>query len=212
MNSGKKQNKADGEVMYYDVAAGVSRKGKAKSLASKYSTKETVNLCIRERKGLSYELFFLILAGILLFLVLIEFLGVYRPYLNLEAAEKELANQKAEVQEIKDSIKDMDQVREDYRKYNYENFPRERIDREEVFNLIEDTVFDRGLITNFTLAENTLTLQISGTSLEDLLVIPAEIEENELVESYDMPNTQVKYDEETGKASFSITIHFKDAE
>ncbi len=211
MSSGNKKKTADGDVTYYDVAAGVSRKGKARKLASKYSSKDTVNLCIRERKGLSAELFFLILAGILIVLLLLEFFGVYRPYLNLETAEKDLAQQQAEVQRIKDEIKDMDEVREEYRKYNYEHFPRERVDRLDVLDLVETVFFDRGIITSFHLSKNTLTLQLTDVLLEDSYLIPAELEASEIVLGYDMPRSEVKYDEATGKVAFGITITFKDA-
>ena len=208
MSSGNKKKTADGDVTYYDVAAGVSRKGKAHKLASKYSSKDTVNLCIRERKGLSAELFFLILAGILIVLLLLEFFGVYRPYLNLETAEKDLAQQQAEVQRIKDEIKDMDEVREEYRKHNYENFPRERVNREDVFKLIEETVFPYGKITNFTLSENKLTLDITDISEFDITRIPLDIEASEIVEHCDQPITSSDAD---GKTTYTLNITFKDA-
>lgn len=204
-------NKPNGEVVYYDVAAGVSRTAKAQTLSKRYSTKETVNLCIRERKGLSYELFFLILAGILLVLLLLEFFCVYRPYLHMEETEKSLAEKEAQTQRLKDSMKDYDTVEEDYNKYNYKNFPRARVGRDDVFALVESVVFDRGIITSFRLTENSLTLQISDVSLENLTLIPAEFEASKLVSDCDMSKFEVKYDAATGKASFGIEVNFKPA-
>lgn len=209
-------NKPNGEVVYYDVAAGVSRTAKAQTLSKRYSTKETVNLCIRERKGLSYELFFLILAGILLVLLLLEFFCVYRPYLHMEETEKSLAEKEAQVQRLKDSMKDSDTVKENYRKYNYEKFPRELVDREDVFQLIEEVVFPRGIITSFRLNGNELTMQISGVSIEidedgnDREYILNAIRASKIVEAYNSPDREVRYDD-VGRASFRMDITFKNA-
>ncbi len=202
------KNQTDGEVLYYDVAAGATRKGNARSLASKYSTKDTVNLCIRERKGISYELFFLIFAAILLVLLLIEFFGVYRPYLDMEAREAELTRIEASTQDLYDQMSDRTQVRDLYRQHNYENFPRERVDREDVFDLIERLVFDKAIITSFTLRENVLTLGLHGPVRSDLEKIANSIMDDELVLSCGRSNwTQSESGFDT-----TLTITFKDAE
>lgn len=221
----EKRQKADGEVEYYDVSEGVNRKGKARALSSKYSEKNTVNLCIRERKGISAELFFLILAGILLVLLLLEFFGAYQPYLRLEAAEQQLADEQAAVQAMQDSMKDYKTVQDSYREHNYEHFPRERVDREDVFQLIEEVIFDKGVITSFNLNGNTLTLSLSGVSIveptgpekegmNDRRYILTNIEKSPIVSDYDSPQYTAEYDsagQDTGRVSFTITIVFKDA-
>lgn len=209
MSSGNKKKTADGEVTYYDVAAGVSRKGKAHKLASKYSSKDTVNLCIRERKGLSAELFFLILAGILIVLLLLEFFGVYRPYLNLETAEQQLADQRAEIELLEDSMSDYQEIQQKYNQFNYENFPRERVGSDEMFDLIKETVFSRALITSFRFNGNAnrLTLDIEGNNPDDLTVIVSSIRaKTDLVQQCNYGNWKMG----TGFKT-TLTIDFKPA-
>lgn len=209
MGSENKKKNTDGTVLYYDVAAGVSREGDAQKLASKYATKDTVNLCIRERKGISTELFFLILAAILVVLLLLEFFFAYRPYLNLEEKEKQRDAEQAAVDRLIDEMKDIDSVREEYRKYNYENFPRERVDREDVFALIEETVFPYAMITHFTFRDNVLTLALHGNDRADISLISDSIlDHGDLVES--CRRTAWTIDGE-GEWVSTFTVTFKDA-
>lgn len=206
----KKVKDADAQITYYDVADHKTRTAKASAI-SKYSTKDTVNLCIRERKGISYELFFLLVALFFTLLAIIEFFGVYRPYYNIEQAEKQLADDKAYLEQLQDDMSDFNSVRDQYRQYNYENFPRDTVNRDDVFDLIERVVFDRGRIISYSISDNRLDLTISDVSPEDFVSIPLDIGKDKIVESYDTPSAEVKQDNETGKATFRIIIYFKNA-
>lgn len=206
MGSDKKK-KPNEEVTYYDVAAGTTRTGKPKALASKSSTKDTVNLCIHERKGLSIEMFFLILAAILLVLLVIEYFCAYRPYVKLEAAENEYVQGQKELDDLRNSMSDEPTVREEYRKRNYEKFPRELVDREDVFDVVESLVFDRALITSYTLRENVLTLGLRG-SRDDLTAISADFMGEDLVDTC----TRSTWTTENGQFETTLTITFAKVE
>lgn len=205
----KKGKEPNVEVTYYDVANRTTRTEKAAAMSSKYSTKETVNLCMKERKGISFELFFLIFALIFIVLIIIEFFGVYRPYLELEQKEKQLAEEQTKLQQLVDSMQDYDEVRENYRKYNYENFPKDIVNRLDILAFLEKTVFDRGKITSVRIGgtSNTVVLEISEVSRDNLKAMLEDIRTSEDVFNRYSSRTDL---EDGEIATITITIVFKD--
>lgn len=197
------------EVVYYDVANQKTYSGSSASIARQYTTKETVNLCMHEKKGMSLAVFFLLLAALFLVLILLEFFGVYRPYLALERKEAKLAEDRATLSQLYSGMSDRKQVQEDYRKYNYENFPASRVDREEVLDLLEEAVFDKGKITSFNITENSLVITVSEVMREDVDLIQKQIRESELVS---LVVATITSGQEEELASVSLTVLFKDAD
>ncbi len=202
-----KYKEQDVKVTFYDVANRKNESGRAASLASKYSTKETVNLCVKERKGMSPERFFLILAVILVFVLIIEFFGIYRPYLALEQAEKQLADAEARRDAIYDSMSDREEVRAEYRKYNYENFPSNIVDRADVLKLLEDEVFPRGKVQNATITQNVLTLTVVEVPKGEGAAMQEAIRKNKIVETVSASRTS----DDAGLETVSMTVVFKNA-
>ncbi len=171
------------------------------------SRKEVVNLCKRERKGLSLGAFFLILALILAVVILVEFLGIYRPYKELEAREAQLDDARATLAQLQKGMSDIDEVRAEYRKYNYEHFPRELAEREDILDLMETAVFARGKITRFVLVENKLVLTVKGVNGADVDVLQRDLRENKLVQSVVVTAAE----KEDGAVTLGLDIVFKDA-
>ena len=207
----KKEQGADVKVTYYDVAAHTTRTESASAIANKYSTKETVNLCIRERKGISYEMFFLLLAIFFSLLLIFEYFCVYRPYYEVEQLEKQLAARQAEVERIYGSMSDRQEKLEEYRKYNYENFPREIVSRDDILELLERTVFKKGKVSNVSISRNTLTMTVSEVLWGDIDGIQMSIREDVMVDNVFVSRTNLQSDGGVETATINITIFFKDA-
>ncbi len=203
----KKQDGEEARVTFYDVSSRSSG-GSAPEMISEGDSKETVNLCKRDRGGLSPAKICLIVALVLLVLIVIEFFGVWLPYRALEKKEAELADYQAQLSALNDGMKDMDTVQEEYRKYNYENFPSEIVDREEVLRLLEEKVFPRGKITGFNISGNTLNITVSDILIEDIVPLQTEIRESGIVERVSLGTTSGTAE---GRASLGLTIVFKDA-
>lgn len=174
------------------------------SYTSENVSNETVNLCRRESGGLSVSRICIIVAVVLALLLIVEFFGIYRPYRALEEKEAELAQLQTQAGNLFGSTLDMEAVREEYRKYNYENFPAEIVDREEVLKLLEDTVFERGKITHFSISGNSLEITVSDIASSEIEEMMDEIEGSALV---DRLNRRTVAD----GATVVLTILFKDA-
>lgn len=208
----KKSKEADVKIVYYDVANQTTRSGSAAAVSSKYPTKDTVNLCMKERKGISYEIFFLLFIVIFAVLIIVEFFGVYRPYLEVERKEAQLAEQQAQLEQIYSEMQDREQVRNDYRQYNYENFPRQIVDREEVLALLERSVFPKGKITSVSVSGNNLILAVAGVSRADVDKMQAEIREDKIVQSILVSRTDFNSNDAGEEvATVNMSILFKDA-
>ena len=202
----KKVKEADVKVVEYDVASH-SAQGAA-PVPPKYSSKETVNLCMKERKSISYETFFIILIIFFAVLLVIEYFGAYLPYREIEQKEKQLAANETELSQLQNSMSDRDQVRADYRQYNYENFPRNIVDRAEILALLERTVFERGKITSVNISSNnTVVLNVADVSRDDLEAMQKEIREDDLVFNVFVSRTNLEDGESAG---VTMTIVFND--
>ena len=201
-----KVKEADVKVVEYDVASH-SAQGAA-PVPPKYSSKETVNLCMKERKSISYETFFIILIIFFAVLLVIEYFGAYLPYREIEQKEKQLAANETELSQLQNSMSDRDQIRADYRQYNYENFPRNIVDRAEILALLERTVFERGKITSVNISSNnTVVLNVADVSRDDLEAMQKEIREDDLVFNVFVSRTNLEDGESAG---VTMTIVFND--
>lgn len=199
------QPEPEAQVTFYDGGKR-AEEGETVVADPSFFAHETVNLCKREKRWMTYERFFLIIALVFLLMALIEFLAVYRPYSALEDKEAQLAADQATLSELYGGMLDRNEVRENYRKYNYENFPAEIVDREKVLDLLERTVFLRGKISGVTLSGNTLVLSITGVERSEIEAMQIEIRESDIVESVVISRTDL---DET--AAVGMTIVFKDA-
>lgn len=203
----KKHEEQEVKVTFYDVAAGRTGKERVSTLESKYSTKETVNLCMKDRKDITFELFFLLLALILVILLIVEFFGIYRPYLSIEKAEAQLAADQAKLEQLQDSMRDYNDVHEQYRKYNYENFDRSIVDREDILDMLEDKVFSMGIIQSISISRNTLTMTLTGVNRNEIDAMQAGVREDPIV--FNVFAQSTGYDE--GIVTVNMSIIFKDA-
>lgn len=154
----EKNGKRNGDIVVYDVAADKTETQKARYI-SKFTQKDTLNLCMKV-KSITLEMFFLLLAIILVVVMLVEYFGVYRPYLAVEQAEASLTEMENQKNSLDNKLKDYSDVQSQYREYNYENYDITIASRPDVFALLEKVVFPEGKITSLTLNGNTLNINM----------------------------------------------------
>lgn len=208
----KKQKPDENSVILYDVAANASRRERASAVKHKYSTKTTLNLCMREKPAVSVELFFLLLAIILIFLLLIEFFGIYRPYYQVEQLEKTLDADRSAIAELQRKLDDYDEKREEYNKYNYEDYDATLADRLDVLDMLERVVTPyRAKIRSLSFdGRNTLSMSLTDIDLQNVSKLSADLlMEKDLVA--EAVFTMTNYvDEGTGEkvpaANFVLTL------
>lgn len=202
----KKHDSADINVTYYDVSGGGS--GRTAVTLAKGARKDTINLCKRERNGISLEKACILFAIIIAVVLLVEFFGIFRPYRQLEAKQAQLEADRAALAGITSGMTDIDSVRAEYRKYNYENFPRELVGRDQIFELLDAAVFTRGKITKFELSRNQLTLDVSQVNYDEVDAMQNQLSQDKLVA---LVNATAISGAEGGKATVRLVITFKDA-
>ncbi len=203
---------AENTVVLYDVAANATKREKAAVVNNKYTRKDTLNLCMREKSVITLELFFLLFAVILAFLVLVEYVGIYRPYRAVEQAEAALAANRAELQAVLDKMSDYDEKQKMYNEYNFENYDVTIVDRNTILDFVDRTVFAAGgKLKSFRLVRNELTMSVIGLELNDVSNLYADmILEDELVSAVTVSTTGYE-NTDGGVPTANITVRFKDA-
>lgn len=196
---------SDVRIVFYD---GVNRTESGKQLSAaaiNKSAMNTVNLCKRERKGISVATFCLVFAIILVVLIAIEYFAAYLPYRQMELKERELADKQAQLSGLYGAMSDREAVQQEYREYNYANFPYYLVDRLDVLAFVKERIFPYGKIDGVSVAENTISLTIRG--------IVGEAAANELLDGIrndsrveDLPMSNTTLDRGSSGQDLMITV------
>ena len=191
----------DAEIRFFDAA-------EPHAASAGHVSKETVNLCKKDRKDISPGAFCLLLTVFLAVLILIEFFFAYLPYRDLEVLESSLGEAQQQYEQLQSSMSDYDAVRDDYRKYTYEKYDKTIVDREDILDLLEVAVFPMGKVLTLNISNNTITLSLSGVLNTDIDVMQKGLREHALVQNVIISRTSLVGDE----ATVAMTIILKDAE
>lgn len=181
-------------------------KKKAGIRPAKTFKKDTLNLCVREKNGLSARGLALFFALLFIVLAAAGFLGAYLPYTALREKERRLEAENAAVQELKDYVSDgeLADVREEYRRYVMENFP-ETADLDAAFGLLGDAVFGKGKVERASLSGNVLSLTVTGVAAADVETLLSDVCGSGAAESVAVTGTELGA---TG-TTLSLVIYLK---
>ena len=152
---------------------------KAKSVP----TKTTLNLVIKEKSEfrpgrlVPAVLIVLIAAGIFCkFAVLNRFAA-------LDADEKQLAEEQQQLNNLILGYKDYDEVEAEYNRYTYKDFDRTIPDHQDVLNVIEKHVFPVSGTRQMAITGKSVSLTLTGMTLEEISSLIAKLEAEPLVDS-----------------------------
>ena len=203
-------NGAESQITFYD---GINRAENGKKLSAakiKRSTMQTVNLCKREKKGMSFAMFCLLLFIILAILILVEFFAAYRPYKQMEAKQQELSEKQDRLDSLYGAMTDRKEVQDEYREYHYDDFPDELRNRKDILTLFETKIFPYGTVSSLSVtAANSTSITITDIDRNYVETFKTSLREDELVESVSFATVKML---DNGKAQFSFVIRFKPAE
>lgn len=202
----RKDTDAEVEVTFYDAAT-AARPVSSSDVAKKYSAKETVNLFMKDRKDISFELFFLLLAIILILLLAVEYFFAYMPYRRLEQAEADLRADQTRLERLDVPDDEFERVENDYLKYNYEHFDKTIADREDVLDMLGETAFKYGKATSVDITGNTVRLNLSGVPSDKVETLQTEMREHKRVNDVFVTNVKM----ENSLADVSLTVLLNDA-
>lgn len=185
--------------------------------ASQLPTKRTINLCIREKKGMSAEMFLIIIAAILAVFILVELVGIFIPYKKVERLESELASAQSVLDEKLDRLKDYDEVEEFYNRYTYKDFDRTLADRLDVLGILEKYIMndeefkDIAKIRGISIEGKTVSVEIEGLNEHQIGTLHLNLIKDPLVESVTERNSSVTDNSDVKIPTMRFTILLKDA-
>ncbi len=127
--------------------------------SSQLPSKRTLNLCMKEKGGLSIEMFLFILSLILIAIILVEFLGVYRPYSRVETLERDVAAAQSQLDATNAKMSDYDKVQKDYNVYNFDGFDLSSTARKDVLEMLDRRIiknadFEKAQISDIIISDN----------------------------------------------------------
>ena len=169
-------------------------------------SKRTLNLAIKERKYPDPKKWIPgVLIVILLAAVFAKFAVVDR-YAKLNAAEAALAEQKANLESIRNQYADYDEVQKQYNMYSYEGFDRTIVDRLDVMDLMKRDVFPVCEVQSLSVSGKTISLSVTELNLSQISQLIATLEAEPMVETVRVFNASDDRETTLGSASMSVTL------
>ena len=149
--------------------------------SGKRPTKTSINLVIKKERKISP----ILLIGSIVLALLLIFVLVVRPVIRLTAANARVDQLQTQLDEANKKIESIGDVEQEYAHYTTAGMTQEeleRVDRVKVMKLVEDAVVNSGTVKSWSIVENTMELQVVGSSLSELNQIAAALEKEPLVE------------------------------
>ena len=148
-------------------------------------TKRVINLAVLNEKKTHFGL---AIPAILLILVLAaafsKFLVIDR-MAEVSAAQAEVARLQTKLDQGYEELAGFDDLADLYAHYTYSGFTQEelnRSDRVAVLRLIRSVVLPRAEISSWSLSGNTLTINLSGETLQDINLLVQQLEAEDMVD------------------------------
>ena len=172
-------------------------------------TKTTLNLVIKEKKALRFSRVFPLLLLVLILAAAFAKFAVIDRYAALAEAESQLAREQADLEQLRASFADFEEVQAEYNRYSYEGFDRSIPDRQDVLDLLEKHVFPVSGMRQLAISGRSLSMTLTGMSLEEVSTLIAKLEAEPLVESVMVSTTG--YDSGDGAIPMaSMVVAFAD--
>lgn len=143
--------------------------------------KITLNLYVKEKKPLRPTR---LIPGVLAVLLLAALFGkfaVLDRYAAVTAAQEKLAAEQAELDAIRETYADYDEVLAEYREYNYTGFDRTIADRLDILAILERKVFPMGDVERVSITGKTVSMTVTGLSLRQVSGLLKRLEAEPLV-------------------------------
>lgn len=184
--------------------------------SSQLPSKRTLNLCKREKKDMPIEVFLIVLATLIIFIIIVEYFGVFRPYTHVEAMERELAAQQSALAEKNKTLNDPDTgfkaTEEYYNQYNFEGFDQSIADRLDVLALLEREIMNKNgfdaKIRSLAINGRVVSLTVDGLNVAQVGDLEFSLESDDMVEDAFVLSTGFNND---GSPTAQLTITLKDA-
>ena len=181
-----------------------------KQLTKQFPQKTTINLVIKERTANSPS------RAIPVFLIVLALIAVFCKFAvidRLKAVDQkaqELAQIQRQIAELERETAGFDEVSKEYSRYSASKMTEDEkaaVDRMEALSLIENDLMAAARVSRFSIAGNTLAVELSGVTLEQTSSIVQRLKESDLVSNVTVYTADTKESEGNGVAvSMTITL------
>lgn len=174
--------------------------------------KATLNLCMKEKQLISPAVFVPVLLAILILAALIGYFGVYMPYDGVRKAQEELDARKEVLTKMEEHVKDYNEVKEEYNKYNYEEYDKTIASRLDVLEMLERTVFPVSTVRSLSITGKTVSLTLTDISLDKVSELTTELNKEGLVQKVSVSFTGYDGANTSSTPTATMTILLTDAD
>ena len=185
---------------------------------NKIPSKKVLNLYYKEDKTTRPSTIALYVLFILVVMLAVGKVAVYDKMVELEEVKTQLAQNQAHLDEQMAYLADYKDVSSQYSRYSFSYLKSEEkvIDRMEVLDMLEDTVFADSQIESVMITENVVSLSFSGLNLEETALLAKKIEGYEIVDNVAVStaslNSNKKSEEEVMVTKMVITLISEETE
>lgn len=185
---------------------------------NKIPSKKVLNLYYKEDKTTRPSTIALYVLFILVVMLAVGKVAVYDKMIELEEVKTQLAQNQAHLDEQMAYLADYKDVSSQYSRYSFSYLKSEEkvIDRMEILDMLEDTVFADSQIESVMITENVVSLSFSGLNLEETALLAKKIEGYEIVDNVAVStaslNSNKKSEEEVMVTKMVITLVSEETE
>ncbi len=178
----------------------------------KIPSKKTINLLFKKKTLAHPTRLIPILLLIALGAYCVAQFAVINRLEKVKQAEAELLHMREELAAVEAAYADYDEVQAEYNRYTYQNFDRTIPNRLAVLSLLERRVFNVCTAQSLSITQRTVSMTLTGLSLEDTSALIAGLKEEPMVEDVFVSTSSYgsKQYDGTDTATTSITISLKD--
>lgn len=179
-------------------------KGKKRKATAHLPVKKSINLAVIDEQKLSIPG---AIIGIILVLVLagtFSKIFVIDRLVEMQRKEKQAEQLERQVQECYDRLEELVEVKDNYAHYTLDNMTSEelnRCDRVSIVRLIQEKILGQYSGISWTVAGNTLTLSLTGESLQQINTLCKQIEESPIVSFCTVASAEKKVSTSTDKTT-----------
>ena len=172
-----------------------------------YPSKTTINLAQRERRPLNLSV--TLPTAILLAIAVAAFckFGVVDRLHAVSAAETQAAQQELLVSQVQEKTADYEQVLEKYESDSLrKNASVGGADPMKCLALVEANLLNISQVSSFTITPDTITVKLSGVTLNDISAIYQQLMKSDLVSGIQVYNASSSQKSEKVTAAMTITL------
>jgi len=165
--------------------SGPSKGKKNKVSRRKVPVKRSINLAGVGKKPIKVTLAIPLIILIILVAAAISKFAVIDRYAAVSAAQSEVGRLRSEIAAGYAKIDSFGELTETYAHYTFSGMTTEelqRVDRADIVELIQEYVVAQAQLGSWSVSGNTLTLSLTGSTLEEVNVIAQQLNEDEMVD------------------------------